>query len=864
MGLIATYMERHLRDELDRRGVAAWYDEPREWLPWLTQLIGRQTLPDKAQACTVKLAGRTATLICYAGSYYEVLMACEPLVSTDSSVPLVVYLPGERAMGRLSPLRELECLGGTGEPLQHDLRRVARAAFRGAGLSEAKIDELLNRDGLTFVYLDAVKVGEEGGASPLAPVFGSSRELDVFPSFLTAPDRRAEAAQRGLLEQIAALSAHSLGLPVKARDQPERMVRELARSLLVAEMRSDLQGAEPVEVSQLPRPQRSEQIQRIRDICARLRLEHADAYESMADAIERDLGLAQAKIDPLTLGRIDTFRFEERRLLEACDRLLAEGKAEQVLEVVGARKTSFWADVRRHPERRAAWDACEELARLSLALDAVATALHSPPREAHGWVEAYVADGSWHVIDQRFREARFRLARLQDPSDLERGAEHVFARYDALLERLTEGFVEALKAAHWQVRGALAQTSIYQRHVAKRTGPVAYLLVDAMRYEMGAALASLLMPLGAANVRLEAAIAAAPTITDLGMVALLPGAERSFTLAQPPRGGVAGSLEGKVLSNSTARMDYAKGAVPGLVETTLDRLLEDLPPKRLKEVVKHAPVILIRSQEIDGAGESVSESLAKRIMGTVLEDIRKGVVRLAEAGITQFVITADHGHLFAARRGDDMKIDPPEGGQLVDLHRRCWIGRGGSTPSSCVRLSAADLGYGGTDLELVVPKGTAVFKAGGSLSFHHGGLSLQELIVPVLTFELKGKGSARTKMGEEVVALEAVPTEITNLIFSVSIRRTDLALEPLELRILAEAYVDNERKTVGQAKFATRGFNPTTSVLTLEPGEPGREPVAVGIQLEDEEVAELRVLIVQVGTDRTLKDTAPIPVRITR
>ena len=53
-----------------------------------------------------------------------------------------------------------------------------------------------------------------------------------------------------------------------------------------------------------------------------------------------------------------------------------------------------------------------------------------------------------------------------------------------------------------------------------------------------------------------------------------------------------------------------------------------------------------------------------------------------------------------------MKIDPPEAGKKVDLHRRCWVGRGGSTPSSCVRLSSSDLGYEGTDLELVVPKGT--------------------------------------------------------------------------------------------------------------------------------------------------------------
>ena len=148
-------------------------------------------------------------------------------------------------------------------------------------------------------------------------------------------------------------------------------------------------------------------------------------------------------------------------------------------------------------------------------------------------------------------------------------------------------------------------------------------------------------------------------------------------------------------------------------------------------------------------------------MSTVLEDIRKAALRLANAGVEHFVITADHGHLFGSRRGDDMKIDPPDSGQEVDLHRRCWVGRGGQTPSSCVRLSAADLGYQGTDLDIVVPRGTGVFKAGGSLSFHHGGLSLQELIIPVLSLELKGKRRAMARRGGELVALESVPKEIT-------------------------------------------------------------------------------------------------------
>jgi hypothetical protein len=65
---------------------------------------------------------------------------------------------------------------------------------------------------------------------------------------------------------------------------------------------------------------------------------------------------------------------------------------------------------------------------------------------------------------------------------------------------------------------------------------------------------------------------------------------------------------------------------------------------------------------------------------------------------------------------------------------------------------------------------------------------------------------------------------------------------------------------VAQAVFATRGWDPEARTVTLE----DTEPVSVGMQIDDEEVSELRVLVIQVATDRTLKDTPPIPVRVTR
>ncbi len=863
MGVLADYMAERLADRLARQRVVVWYDPARDWLPLIEVILGRRALPPRAAAVPVRLAGREATLVPYAGSYYEVVQACEPLTSGPEPAPLLIYVPGETHVPGLSPLRELECLGGEAEPYQRELAQIARSAFQAAGLAEAKIDEVLARP-LPFAHLDRIQIEGADDFSLLAPVFGSSREADVIPAFLVDEPRRREVEAKGLLGPVEALVERGLGLTLKWSGTEDltaaRLAQQLGRALLVAEMRSDLSGAEPVEITQVPKPAASEHVERIRAICAALRREQPDRYERLADEVERDIGLAGAALDPAALGSIDTFRFEERALLAACDRLLGNGEPRRALEIVEARRSSYWVSVARYPDRHAVWEACGELARLAVAVEAVDRALAGMPATPRAWVEAYCAEAGWQRMDRLFRSVRYRLAGLEDAAELERGTARVLGRYDAVLERMAAGFVGALERAGWQVEGVLPQVEVFERHIGRSQGRVGYILADALRFEMGAELAALLKAVGATAVRLEPAIAAAPTITDLGMAALLPGAERAFTLAATAK-GVTGVVGGRPLLGSAGRMDHAKGAIPGLVEMSLDRLVHDLKPKRIQEELKDAPVVVIRSQEIDGAGESLPEGLTRRVMGTVLEDLRKAAQRLADAGVSRIVIAADHGHLFGERRGEDMKIDPPEGGQTVDLHRRCWVGRGGSTPPGCVRLAVADLGYEGSDLELVVPRGTAVFKAGGSLAFHHGGLSLQELVVPVLSFELKGRRTVPAAR-EEVVVLEGLQSPITNRIFSLSLRRNDLGLEPLQLQVLAVAAAD--RRTVGQATFAERWWDAERHVLTLPAGDQGKAAVSVGLMIDDDSVESLRVLVVEVGTDRTVKDTPPIPVRVIR
>ena len=67
------------------------------------------------------------------------------------------------------------------------------------------------------------------------------------------------------------------------------------------------------------------------------------------------------------------------------------------------------------------------------------------------------------------------------------------------------------------------------------------------------------------------------------------------------------------------------------------------------------------------------------------------------------------------------------------LKRRVWVGRGGAEQPGVLRAPLSAFGVAG-ELEIATPQNLSCFKVkGGATEYFHGGLSLQELVIPVLT-----------------------------------------------------------------------------------------------------------------------------------
>ena len=180
------------------------------------------------------------------------------------------------------------------------------------------------------------------------------------------------------------------------------------------------------------------------------------------------------------------------------------------------------------------------------------------------------------------------------------------------------------------------------------------------------------------------------------------------------------------------------------------------------------------------------------------------------------ILAADHGHLFGEEVGDDMKIESP-GGDTADLHRRVWLGHGGNAEPSYLRTSLASLGVQ-SDLDIATPWTFACFKSkGGARAYFHGGLSPQELIVPVVAMTPTAQATAGPPTGIDWKLTLGSP-KLTTRFFSVQVSGTGKApfeLEPPKVRVEIRA----KGKCVSIPVSASYGYENATGEINLKLAE---------------------------------------------
>ncbi|MBI3966693.1 MAG: PglZ domain-containing protein [Chloroflexi bacterium] len=865
MGLVKEHLRGLIERQAQEKGIVVWLDPERHYEGYVAELAGAQGAGlGEAVPVGTESGGRTEAGLrveVYGGSFFELRRRIDALLElpAEAAPRLVVYVPLS-AEATENALIELTAAGVVMQPgrpsplLNTRLAVVAKAALRTtlAKGQLAEIESQVENGKLTLEDVD--RLGTETGAAAgvISVIFGTTTPRDIALALLEGERLDGEIAKRGAAPDVAAFLGPAFGVELPANGDAGEVRAALARFALATEFAASLGSARPAELASVKVAADEES----RAACVGLvrewrnRRDLRESYAEQAERVEGDLQVGKLALELAQLRECETFAAVEARLQRAVEECALEVKewtaAEhaELRELVARRLRDFWsAWPERYPAIQPRWQIAETAIELLYAAATVERGLKALAGGPEAILERYAQgtedESPWCLLDTHHRHLERRVEShdfAPGQETLERLVALARRRYREVGELLSERFLRAWQGSRLQVAGLRPQRETFAAWVAPalKRGKTAYVLVDALRFEMARELAQS-MP-EAYAVALELSLGTVPSTTPIGMAACLPGAERGIRIVAGTAGKLVPEIDGAPLKSREDRVKWVaenvgptgSGEQAKVFETKLETLLR--ATKATQNGIKSADLVLVTSQEIDELAESDNVAMARRIMDDTLVQLQRAIRRLADLGCGTIVVTADHGHVFADELESDTKIDAP-GGQTVLLHRRVWVGKGGASSSGYLRTSLADLGVG-AELDVAVPWGFGGFKVqGGASAYFHGGMAPQEIAIPVLLVRARAGVAAETPAVAWAIALGS--TKITTRMVSVQVTGAVTGLFKGALpRVRVEIRIDG--KAVSAPVFAHYGFNEGTQdvELKLNEGDTAVEPNTLMVAIE--------------------------------
>ena len=659
-----------------------------------------------------------------------------------------------------------------------------------------------------FAVIDAIGGGL--GWPTLQALLGAESARNILFALL-APDGQQQQALKGQEAWAAEardLFKAALGLTLKTRQNAwSTLSDELWRFLLFSEFVFDLPEVLPAALANVPHAAESAR-SLIQDLCDRLRndLRTRVIYIDKADAVEQELNLPTLCGGITDLGTRDTFPFEERTFFAQALGALKRGDPDQVRSIVQRHSGSVWIG---KGESQAQWGLIQAALELFASCDDFERQLPEHSRSQDALIDFYLI--GLCETDRCQREFEQAVgAHLDVGDDMAEVIDQARSRYRSLAEKVQMVFTKHLETIGWPPTGRLANSDVFDQHVSPRLQEsgrrVAYFLVDALRYELGVALQQQLADDD--PVELLPAFAQLPSITVVGMASLLPEAGTRLTLTQK-QGGFVPMVGDVAVANVNQRMELLRKKYG---DRFAEWKLNDFVRSK-KELPGTVQLLVLRSIDIDSQLEHNPETTLSLIHDT-LKRIRVAIHKLKKKGFDDIVIATDHGFFLNTQaEAGDVCSKPP--GNWINIHERTLLGDGTPDRHSFV-ASAEKLGIRGDFKQAAGPRSMAPYRAG--MLYFHGGASLQEAVVPVLTGRLRAAEKPDTSFNV-VLAYKNGATRITTRLPVVDLlmNTSNLFAQGKDFEVLLESHAGKD-KIVGEAK-AGGVVNAATGVITLKPRE---------------------------------------------
>ena len=321
-----------------------------------------------------------------------------------------------------------------------------------------------------------------------------------------------------------------------------------------------------------------------------------------------------------------------------------------------------------------------------------------------------------------------------------------------------------------EIPGIKQQTNFYNTNIKYEKQKVCVIISDAMRYEVAVSLKDHLASEKTATVEIDSVQGIFPTKTEFGMAALLPHKDMTVTFENDI---TMVWVDGE-RSAANYREKILKSARPTSAAFKFAELYNKKRDER-RDLMKDIDVLYIYHDTIDETSHTNDKEVFNACNKTI-EEISKMVnIVTNELNFKNIFITSDHGFLYNARelQEDDKMEKSGFADKALELKHRYVIMPAGSNLDFMVPVYFLK---GKTEYLAFAPKENIRIKNGKGANFVHGGISLQEMVVPLIEYHTVGgstsKSSALTKQNVKVQLLTG-NRKIYNLLFSLDFYQTD-------------------------------------------------------------------------------------------
>jgi uncharacterized protein (TIGR02687 family) len=517
-------------------------------------------------------------------------------------------------------------------------------------------------------------------------------------------------------------------------------------------------------------------------------------FEILSGECAEVLGIEQdlAKRDFRKLIELDFFRLIDQKIISDLVRAVAS-------RTVSRGDVSLWVRQRRqghwYREYRHLYEAVDYAAQFTHALGEAKLAMDSL---AEG-VQRY--SRFWYQLDQLYRKFTYHVRMSGQASLMGTLTDQIENLYsNNFLLKLGDRFQSFVDAASkWEAFPVRKQKEFFEHWVRpflRKDNKVCVIISDAMRYEIGDELLSLIRQEDRYSAELEPALSMLPSYTQLGMAALLPNKE--LAIADNETGTVL--VDGQSSQGTANRIKIlGQGISHRATACKADELMA-MKGDDCRALVRDHDVIYVYHNRIDATGDKrESEERVFEAVEETLQELIRLIKKLTGANANNLLVTSDHGFLYQNRA-----IDESDFSGMVDLgceiedfesnqnsaiknqqylykDRRFLLGRDLPEHSSLRKFTPEQLGLAG-EIEVQIPKSINRLRLKGSGSrFVHGGASLQEVVIPVLKINKKRQSDVAAV---EVDILRGASSVITSGQLAVTLYQAGPVTDKIQPRVL--------------------------------------------------------------------------------